>query len=70
MSAKKNIVILREMLEDGFESVTDLALGNAKDSMIAEVLKKKSGKCLIRKDIQNIKNKMFPSCSEMELKNF
>lgn len=54
------------MNENDYETATDLILSSAKDGMVAAVLSKKSGKQFIRKDIQNFRNKLFPSCTEVD----
>ncbi|XP_044733980.1 uncharacterized protein LOC123296531 [Chrysoperla carnea] len=54
------------MNENDYETATDLILSSAKDGMVVAVLSKKSGKQFIRKDIQNFRNKLFPSCIEVD----
>ncbi|XP_077297381.1 uncharacterized protein LOC143919071 [Arctopsyche grandis] len=45
-------------------TLTVESLANAKDSTIAEILEKKNDSRVTRKDVQNIRNKIFPECSE------
>ncbi|XP_077288668.1 uncharacterized protein LOC143913034 [Arctopsyche grandis] len=45
--------------EESLESMSNLILANVKDSIIAKEMEKKSGSCVTRKDVQNIRYKMF-----------